>query len=418
MKLHFTKTCLFVSILFSSLAFFSQHASADKFSVPAKHAIAVEVNTGKILYEQEAQTPVSIASITNLLTAYLTYEAVENGNLTLDTTVPISDYPFELTISPVSNVNLDAREYTVRDLLKASLNTSANSATIALAEAVSGNESAFVDKMKNKLQDWGIKRATLVNATGLNNIYLGDNRYPDSKESDENQMSARDVAFIARRLILDYPEVLDITSQYSYDFAGTSYYNTNQMLEDGLYFREGVDGLKTGTSENGEASFVATTQKNHMRIITVVLHANDGELYPENRFLATNDLMDYVYQTFTMTPLVNKGKPYKGSKVAVFNGQEPISKAVSKNDLLVVTKKGMVPAVRTDFTVAKKTVDAPLKKGTTLGELAIVDKDLIGQGYLEKNHQVITMVAEKDISKAIWPLSWWNQFVRYVNENL
>lgn len=418
MKQYHSKKWLILLIIFGSLVFVSHSAQATDFSVPAKHAIAIEVDSGKILYEQDAQTPVSIASITKLLTVYLIYEAIEKGEITLDTKVAISDYPFSLTTTVVSNVNLDAREYTVRDLLNASLITSAHSATIALAEKIAGSEPAFVDKMKAKLDEWGIKKATLVNATGLNNAYLGDNLYPDSSTNAENQMSARDIAFIARRLILDYPEVLKITSQYSYNFAGITYYSTNQMLRDGTYFRAGVDGLKTGATDESGTSFVATTKQEGMRIITVVLNANDSDLYPDNRFLATNELMNYVYNTYTVIPLVKKGDSYKNSKVDIFNGQSTTTTAVAEEDLLAVVKKGDKIAVSAHYAATETLLEAPVKKNKTLGTITLEDKQLVGQGYLDNTRPQVTMVVKKTVPEAIWPISWWNHFVRYVNENL
>lgn len=418
MKQHFTKKWFIFSAIICSLFFFSNQVQAKDFSVAAKHAIAVEVSTGKILYEQNAQTPASIASITKLLTVYLVYEAIEKGEISLDTKVTISDYPYNLTLTAVSNVKLDAREYTVRDLLNASLITSANSAAIALAEKIAGSEPAFVDKMKAKLNEWGIKKATLVNVTGLNNSYLGDNIYPKSNKNAENQMSARDAAFIARRLILDFPDVLNITSQFSYNFAGATYYSTNQMLKDGTHFRAGVDGLKTGTTDNSGASFVATTKQKGMRIITVVLKANDGEQYPDNRFVATNELMDYVYDTFVAIPLVKKGESYKNSMVDVFNGQSATSTAVAEKDLLAIVKNGKETAVSASYVATKELLEAPVKKNKTLGTLTLNDRQLIGQGYLDSARPQVHMVAKTTVPEAIWPISWWNHFVRYVNENL
>lgn len=414
------KYCIFFLVLLFGVVYGSSFYSvvkADDFSVDAKHAIAVEVTTGKILYEKDAQTKATIASLTKLLTVYLIFEAIDEGKLTLDTTVPISDYPYDLTSTTVSNVNLDARSYSVRDLLNASLITSANSATIALAEKIAGSEPAFVDKMKDKLTQWGISDAKLINVTGLSNQYLGDNIYPGSNANDENLLSAMDVAFIARRLILDYPEVLDITSQYSYNFGGTTYYSTNQMLPQGTYAREGVDGLKTGTSESSGSSFAATTTQDDMRIITVVLNADDSDSSVEKRFIETNKLMDYIYDNFSYTPLVEKGKQYQSSALEVFNGQESSSKAVAAKTLYAIIRKGADASVSAAFTATKTSIDAPVKKNDLLGTLALVDKDLIGTGYLEEQPSV-DMVAAKNISAAPWPISWWNYFVRYVNENL
>ncbi|HFH9933766.1 TPA: D-alanyl-D-alanine carboxypeptidase PBP3 [Streptococcus suis] len=391
---------------------------AEDFSVAAKHAIAVEVSTGKVLYEQDSQTPASIASISKLLSVYLVYEALEKGEIQLDTMVDISDYPYSLTANTeLSNVNLDARSYSVSDLLNASLITSSNSAIIALAEKIAGSEAAFVDKMKAKVAEWGITDATIVNTSGLDNSDLGENIYPGSKPDDSNQFSALDVAIIARRLILDYPQVLNITSLNAYDFDGYTYYSTNQMLSEGTHARGGVDGLKTGTSNSAGSSFVATTTQANMRIITVVLNATDGLTNSDNRFVETNNLMNYVYNNYSAITLVKKGEAFENSSVKLFNGTKASSPAVATADLLAIQKNTSEQPVTATFTSNQTEFDAPITSGTVVGQLKIVDNDLIGVGYLDNIAQ-IDMAIPTTIKTAPWPVSWWNQFVRYVNEKL
>ena len=391
---------------------------AEDFSVAAKHAIAVEVSTGKVLYEQDAQTPASIASISKLLSVYLVYEALEKGEIQLDTMVDILDYPYSLTANTeLSNVNLDARSYSVSDLLNASLITSSNSAIIALAEKIAGSEAAFVDKMKAKVAEWGITDATIVNTSGLDNSDLGENIYPGSKPDDSNQFSALDVAIIARRLILDYPQVLNITSLNAYDFGGYTYYSTNQMLSEGTHARGGVDGLKTGTSNSAGSSFVATTTQANMRIITVVLNATDGLTNSDNRFVETNNLMNYVYNNYSAITLVKKGEAFENSSVKLFNGTKASSPAVATADLLAIQKNTSEQPVTATFTSNQSEFDAPITSGTVVGQLKIVDNDLIGVGYLDNIAQ-IDMAIPTTIKTAPWPVSWWNQFVRYVNEKL
>jgi D-alanyl-D-alanine carboxypeptidase (penicillin-binding protein 5/6) len=391
---------------------------AEDFSVAAKHAIAVEVSTGKVLYEQDSQTPASIASISKLLSVYLVYEALEKGEIQLDTMVDILDYPYSLTANTeLSNVNLDARSYSVSDLLNASLITSSNSAIIALAEKIAGSEAAFVDKMKAKVAEWGITDATIVNTSGLDNSDLGENIYPGSKPDDSNQFSALDVAIIARRLILDYPQVLNITSLNAYDFGGYTYYSTNQMLSEGTHARGGVDGLKTGTSNSAGSSFVATTTQANMRIITVVLNATDGLTNSDNRFVETNNLMNYVYNNYSAITLVKKGEAFENSSVKLFNGTKASSPAVATADLLAIQKNTSEQPVTATFTSNQTEFDAPITSGTVVGQLKIVDNDLIGVGYLDNIAQ-IDMSIPTTIKTAPWPVSWWNQFVRYVNEKL
>ncbi|HFU3981555.1 TPA: D-alanyl-D-alanine carboxypeptidase PBP3 [Streptococcus suis] len=402
------------------LAFFltSTPIIAEDFSVAAKHAIAVEVSSGKILYEQDAETKASIASISKILSIYLVYEALAKSEITLDTMVDISDYPYSLTSNTeLSNVNLDERSYSVRDLLNASLITSSNSAIIALAEKIAGSESAFVDRMKAKVEEWGIKDVKIVNVSGLDNSDLGENIYPSSSPEDVNMFSALDVAIIARRLILDFPQVLDITSLNAYDFGGITYYNTNQMLSEGTHARGGVDGLKTGTSDSAGSSFVATTNQAGMRIITVVLNATDGLTYPENRFVETNNLMNYIYSNFTAQLLVKQGEAFENSSIKVFNGEKESAPVVAAADLYVVKRNQTDKTVTATFTSDLTEIDAPLTAGTYIGKLQLNDQDLIGKGYIEDQASV-DMVLANNMKEAAWPISWWNQFVRYVNEKL
>ncbi|MBO4108292.1 D-alanyl-D-alanine carboxypeptidase PBP3 [Streptococcus suis] len=409
---HLMYICLFFVAVLPSAVY------AEEYQVAADHALAFEVSTGKILYSKDPDTKTKVASVSKLLSIYLFYQAIENGTLSMDTQVTISDYPYSLTVdSAVSNVNLDARQYSVQDLLHAVIISSANSATIALAEAIAGSEPAFVDLMKAQLNEWGFNDYTLVNATGLSNSFLGDNIYPGSSTDDENMLSATTVAYIARRLLLDYPQVLDISSRASYLFGGYYYASTNAMLEGGTYARAGVDGLKTGMSDTAGASFVATTKENDMRIVTVLLNATDGVENPDNRFVASNDLMNYVFQYFTLKTLVAQGQAYQSSSVAIFNGQKDRIGAIAASNLHYVLRLKNTEPVTASFTPSASVLDAPLEKGSAVGQLQLTDTDFIGNGYIGEQPS-ITMVAKSTAEEANWPISWWNHFVRYVNENL
>ena len=391
---------------------------AQDFDVAAKHAIAIEANTGKILYEKDATQPVEIASITKLITVYLVYEAIEQGKISLTTPVDISDYPYQLTTnSEASNVPLDARNYTVEELLEVTLVSSANSAAIALAEKVAGSEKDFVDMMKAKLQEWGIQDATLVNSTGLNNETLGDNIYPGSKKDDENKLSAYDVAIVARNLILKYPQVLEITKKPSSTFAGMTITSTNYMLEDMPAYRGGIDGLKTGTTDKAGESFVGTTVEKGMRIITVVLNANTQAGNPYSRFTATSNLLDYISSNFALQTIIKQGESYQDSKAPVQDGKEDTVTAVAKEDIQIVQRLGS--RIQSSITYSANSQQAaPLEAGTVVGRLTYDDKDLVGQGYVTSDRPSFDMVAEKNVEKAFFLKIWWNNFVRYVNEKL
>ena len=410
---------LFLTLITLFLFGSATTVSAQDFDVAAKHAIAVEANSGKILYEKDATQPVEIASISKILTVYLVYEALEQGKITLSTPVEISDYPYQLTTnSEASNVPMEARNYTVEELLEATLVSSANSAAIALAEKIAGSEKDFVDMMKAKLQEWGIQDATLVNTTGLNNETLGNNIYPGSKKDDENKLSAYDVAVVARNLILKYPQVLEITKKPSSTFAGMTIHSTNYMLEGMPAYRGGVDGLKTGTTDKAGASFVGTTVEKGMRIITVVLNADNQDTNPYARFTATSSILDYISSNFALQTIVKQGESYEDSKSPVLDGKEDTVTAVAKEDIKIVQRLGSRTQSTIIYTADTTEHTAPLEAGTVVGHLTYEDKDLVGQGYITTDKPSFEMVAEKNVEKAFFLKVWWNRFVRFVNEKL
>ncbi|GGE30971.1 D-alanyl-D-alanine carboxypeptidase PBP3 [Streptococcus himalayensis] len=411
------KILLLIFCLF--LGFLSQPVHAEDFDAAAQHAIAVDAKSGKILYEKNATTSVEVASISKLITAYLVYEAIEDGKITLKTPVDISDYPYELTLNPdISNIPMEARRYTVGELLEAMLISSSNSAAIALAEKLAGSETQFVDVMRQKVESWGITDAKLVNASGLNNEHLDDHIYPKSDKDDENKLSAYDVAIIARNLITDYPEILKITQKPTSTFGGIPIQNSNYMLENMISFRSGVDGLKTGSSEKAGESFVATTVQNGMRIITVVLKATETEENPYVRFTTTSQLMSYIFRNFSAVTLVYKHDTYEDSSIAVMNGKKAHIPAVAQEDLTIIKQNGSQHSPEIHFKPDAKSIKAPIKKGQKLGTLTYSDSELIGQGYLGQQEPSVTMVAEKSIDRPFFLIAWWHDFVAFVNEKL
>lgn len=409
----------FSYFLFFLLSFcLATSVSADEFQAAAKHAIAIEATTGKVLYDKDASTPDEIASISKILSIYLVYKEIHEGRLSWDTEIPISDYAYDLTQnSMASNVPLEKRKYTVKELVNASMIASANSATIALAEHIAGTESQFVDKMVQQLKTWGITDAKLVNATGLNNSMLGDHIYPNSKSDDENQMSALDVAKIAQHLITDYPEILDITKKNTYTFDGSEIHTYNYMLKGQGYYREGVDGLKTGTTELAGASFVGTSIENNMRIITVVLDADNADVDDYARFEVTNQLLDYVLTNFKKVKIVSKGQTYAKSSFTIEDGKKASAPAVAASDFYVIRQKNDQKKLNIKTSLDQPAPVAPIKKGQKVGQISFKDDNLIGSGYTGKAPST-DLVSKESVQKSFFLKVWWNHFVKYVNEKL
>lgn len=391
------------------------------FSIDAKAAFSVDFDTGKILYDQEGETPMGIASVTKIISLYLVAEQVKQGKLTWEDPVEISQYAADLSVTPdLSNVPLHRDvQYTVKDLYEASYIQSANAAVVALAEKIAGSEPAFVDQMKDKLTEWGITDAKIVNASGLNNTYLGENLYPGSTSTDENELSAKDVAIVARHLLQDFPEVLEVTSTVTKTFGEGSYspvemVNWNWMLPGFINAKDGVDGLKTGTTDLAGACFVGTAVRDGQRIITVVLNVHGHAENPSVRFTETGKLMDYSFDAWEQVPILSAGDQLADTKtVAVKNGKELTVPIAVKNDLSVWVRKDMDPkdfttTIDYNKTMNEETVSAPVAKGTDLGKVtATIPADTLG--YMDGSKEVPTteLITTKAVEKAnIFVIGW------------
>ena len=290
---------------------------------------------------------------------------------------------------------------------------------VALAEKIAGSEAKFTERMKEQLKDWGIKDATIVNASGLNNSYLGENRPEGTGENDENQMSAQDVAIVARHLILDFPEILDVSSTTTQMFGENTQspvemVNWNWMLPGFVNYKEGVDGLKTGTTELAGACFVGTITKNDQRIITVVLNADGHAENPSARFNETARLMDYCYDNWSEKELGKANASIPSLKtIDVKDGKESTVPVVLKSPVKVWVRNDMDTGKLTITpTLDKKQVtdneiQAPMDKGTKIGTATItLAEDKLG--YLEDNNAPSTeIITDKTVEKAnIFVIGW------------
>ncbi len=248
--------------------------AGDKY-VSASGACVMDYETGEVLYEYYGYTPRVPASMTKVMTLYLIYDALENGEITLDTIVPVSKNAYDMSRNPeYSGVRLyyDAN-YTVAEMLDVTIVCSANAAAVALAELLCGSEQEFVNKMNQKAKELGLN-AVFYDCSGLSNY---------------NTITPVDMVKLSRYLILYYPEVLDRTSLKSVQFRGETCYNTNKLL--GTYYYEGADGLKTGTTNAAGYCFCGTALRNGRRLIAVAMKASSGN----QRFVDVRNMLDYGF---------------------------------------------------------------------------------------------------------------------------
>lgn len=265
---------------------------ADQVNLNVKAAVAIDAKNENVIYAKNANQSLPIASMTKLLTVYLTLKAIKEKKISWDTTVSPTQEIINLSSNPdYAGVPLSlGQKYTVRELYDAALIKSANNAARMLAIAVSGSETNFLNQMRQQANKWKLYNVKLVTVDGLpekNKNFLG------MTTTIENKMSANDMAIIARKLVTDYPEVLSTTKVAKSDFRNTLMTNSNKMLS-GLSDYDPnypVDGLKTGTTDGAGACFTCTMNRNNKRVITVILGAqNDNE-----RFSETKKLLNYSF---------------------------------------------------------------------------------------------------------------------------
>lgn len=395
----------------------------EAFSVNSQAAFAVDATSGKILYDQDGEKTMGIASISKIIGLYIVLDQVKEGKLSWDDEVAISDYAETLSIAPnLSNVPLHKENtYTVKELFDSAFIQSANASMVALAEKISGSETAFLTAMNDQLKEWGIENATIVNVSGLNNVYLGANRPEGTGEADENQMSAKDVAIIARHLLLDFPEVLEVTSTATKMFGENTQspvemVNWNWMLPGFINFKEGVDGLKTGTTDFAGACFVGTIERDGKRIITVVLNAEGHELNPSVRFTETARLMDYCYDNWSVKEIGKANASIPSLKsIDVKNGKETSVNVVLKSPVSVWVRNDMDTGQLTitpkidETKVKDNELEAPIVRGTKVGTatITLADDQL---GYLEDGASPSTdIITASSVEKAnIFVIGWRN----------
>lgn len=406
---------VFLLSIFSSQFSILAKAEEPQLDLNADAAILIDANSGKILYEKNADVMKPIASMSKMMTEYLVLEAINKGKISWDTTTKISKYAFDISANPsFSGVGLRLDfDYKVRDLYKAMAINSDNATTITLAELVAGSEANFVKMMNDKAKELGLTDYQFVNSTGLANTDLGEN-YPEGTEPDgESSLSARSVALLAYHLIKDYPEVLETSSVPQTEFEDQTIINWNWMLPNSVgllnqFSYDGVDGLKTGFTEEAGYCFTGTAKKNGMRLISVVMNTASKEA----RFQETKKLFDYGFHNFKEVEIFPKGYQLKNKKtIPVIKGKEK-SVEIATNEaisLLIphdIDKKSFKAEYVLDEKLFTKDgeLKAPIKKGTKVGYMKISSDDL-NYGYIKStsdNALMVDLITKKEVEKANW----------------
>lgn len=344
---------------------------ADKIDLAVKSGIAIDSKTGQILYAKNANKTLPIASMTKLVTVYLTLKAIQQKKLSWQTKIkPTAAIVKVANNSEYSNVPLKQHHsYTIRQLYQATLIESANGAAMCLAQAVSGSQKVFVKKMRQQLHKWKINDAKIYTVCGLPNGNLGKDAYPGVSKNAENTMSAKDMAIVGQNLIKTFPEVLKTTKIAHFNFKDqnktTVMTNFNWMLKGLSQYDPNlpVDGLKTGTTDAAGACFIGTIKYKGARIITVVMGARHRNGNDPARFTQTKKMMHWIFANYT--PVVMK-------KGAVFDRVQTINVTNGDQNTVKVGLKHSaefwdpVDGKTLNATLTSKNISAPISKGQTV----------------------------------------------------
>ena len=362
---------------------------ADNLSgidIKSESGIIMEASTGKILFDKNMDEQKSPASMTKIMTMLLTVEAIESGKISLEDEVNISANASKMGGSQVYlEENSTA---TVEMLLKSIAIGSANDASVAVAEKIGGTESNFVNMMNKRAKELGAVNTTFKNPHGL--------------DEEGHLTTAHDLALIARELI-KHEEILKLTSTYETTIThknGKSLWlvNTNKLIK----FYNGLDGLKTGFTDNAGYCLTGTMLRNDMRLITVTMKAPTKE----DRNTDTINLMEYAYSMYYKSTLIKKDK--KIGDMFIDNAKKRKVSYYLKEDASVILDKD-VRNIKYNYSVKLNNVKAPLKKN-----------DVVGTLTLHLNNQDINynLIVKENIKKGNYFVRLNNYLKDIINGNL
>lgn len=358
-----------IFILISLFSFiFIKNVNAVEMDISAKSAILVDFNTGKVLYSKNENEPLAMASMTKVMSMLLVMEKIDDGSLKYDDIVEIST---ESSSMGGSQIFLNPGDkYKVIDLLKGVAMASANDAVVALAEKTYGSKEHFIEAMNKKAESLGLKNTHFVNVHGL--------------DEEGHYSSAYDMSVMAREL-LKHEKILDFTRVYEEyltkpDGSQIWLVNTNKLVR----FYDGVDGLKTGFTQNAGYCLTATGKKNNLRLISVVM----GEESIEKRSSDTVKLLNYGFNTFKVNLIKNKSEIL--GKVNVQKGKKENVDVVLVNDLIELLNASDKPS-NYKFKILVDKITAPVKKGDVIGKVKVLNDNgvLISQVDITVNENVL-----------------------------
>ncbi|MCH5164187.1 MAG: D-alanyl-D-alanine carboxypeptidase [Clostridiales bacterium] len=338
---------LFALLVAALLALGALSAPVYAETYSARAALLMDYDTGEVLFRQNADTRLQIASMVKIMTLNIIFDEIENGNLSEETEISVSENASSMG---GSQAFLDAGcSYKAGELIKSIVVASANDSCVAMAEHIAGSVSNFVTRMNDKAEKLGMTNTCFVNCTGL----PAPNQY----------CCADDVAKMFRELV-GHEKFFDYSKVWMFDFVHpsgrvTELSNTNKLIR----FYEGCDGGKTGFTSEALSCLAATAKRGNTRLISVVVGAPDSK----TRNSQVSALLNDGFANYETKQYVFKENSCGYAEVR--NGKEKTVECAPSEDYFLLTRKGEKKDVRCDFDIFS--VPAPVKKGDIVGKASI-----------------------------------------------
>jgi D-alanyl-D-alanine carboxypeptidase (penicillin-binding protein 5/6) len=344
--------------------------------INARSAILVEVSTGAVLYEQDADELIEPASFTKIASLYLIFEALKQGRIHLNDEVLISGTAWRTGGSKMF-VGVGSR-IPLEDIIKGIAVVSGNDACVAAAEHLSGSVDTFVDSMNRKAKELGMTRTRFLTPNGL--------------PANGQVTTARDMATLDMSYLKTFPEALQYHSMKEYVYNNIVQYNRNRLL-----FKDPtIDGLKTGYIEASGYHLSATSKRDGMRLIAVVM----GAPSPPVREREALKLLNYGFRNFTLVQPFPEGQPV--AKAKVWKGQKDeieIYPAESASFLILQSQKNLLK-----WEIhSPSDVTAPIKADQQMGELVFMVSD--------QPKRTVALIGKEDIPLGGWFKRGWQSVV-------
>ncbi len=344
-----------LATVFGFAALAAGSAFAASIDINAREYVLIDFQTGAVLGAKDADKPMPPSSMSKLMTAYMAFQALKSGRISLDDELTVSRYAWQqggaasggstMFLNPNSRVK-------VEDLLRGMIVQSGNDACIVLAEALAGSEEAFAEQMNAKAKELGMTNSHFMNATGL--------------PHEEHYMSPRDLATLARHLITEFPEYYSLYSETSFTYNNITQGNRNPLL---YRVGSGADGLKTGHTSIAGYGLTGSAIRNGRRLILVA----NGMDSMKDRDEETAKLLDWGFREFTNRSLFTAGEVVTDAEVWL--GDTGSVNLVIPKDVMVTVPRASSQALEVKV-VYQGPIPAPIAKGKEVAKVVITGKDL------------------------------------------